>query len=194
MSQNNLEALLKKSRSVRSFVPGKKVSPETLEKLIELCRYTPSSANLQALKFRPVTDEVEVAQVFAATAWAGYIKDEKLPPQGHEPTAFIIICCDKNITENVTPFYKDTGICAQTVMLGAAEAGLGGCMIGSFDAEKIKTALRLADSLEITLVLALGHADEAPEIVDAKNGDIKYFRKNGRHYVPKRSLDDIIIK
>ena len=79
-------------------------------------------------------------------------------------------------------------------MLGAAEAGLGGCMIGSFDAEKIKTALRLTDSLEITLVLALGYADEAPEIIDAKNGDIKYFRKNGRHYVPKRSLDDIIIK
>lgn len=194
MSKSNLESLIKKSRSVRSFAPGKKVDSETLEKLIELCRYTPSSANLQALKFRPVTDEAEVAQVFAATAWAGYIKDEKLPPEGHEPSAFIVICCDKNIAANVTPLFKDTGICAQTAMLGAAEAGLGGCMIGSFDADKIKTALGLSDNLEITLVLALGYADEAPEIIDAKDGNIKYFRKNGCHYVPKRSLDDIIIK
>lgn len=194
MSEERFEALVKGSRSVRSFVPGEKIGAETLEKLVELCRYTPSSANLQALKFRPVTDEAEASQVFAATAWAGYIKDEKLPPEGHEPTAYIIICCDKNITENTIPFYKDTGICAQTIMLAAAEAGLAGCMIGSFDAQRIKSALKLPDSLEITLVLALGYADEAPQIVEPRNGDIKYFRKDGHHYVPKRSLEEIIIK
>lgn len=181
------------SRSVRSF-KRESIGKNTLEELCDLCRYTPSTANLQALKFRPVCEAGETASVFAATKWAGYIKDEKLPPEGHEPAAYIIICCDREIAPNVVPFYKDTGICAQTVMLGARALGLGGCMIGSFDAEKIKAALKLPQQYEITLVLALGVPDEAPEIVDAECGDIKYYRRNGQHFVPKRVLEEIIIR
>ena len=79
------------SRSVRSF-KRESMGKDTLEKLCDLCRYTPSTANLQALKFRPVCEARETASVFAATKWAGYIKDEKLPPEGHDPAAYIIIC------------------------------------------------------------------------------------------------------
>ena len=181
------------SRSVRSF-KRENIEKETLEKLCELCRYTPSTANLQALKFRPVCDTGEAASVFAATKWAGYIQDEKLPPEGCEPAAYIIICCDREIAPNVTPFYKDTGICAQTVMLGARTMGLGGCMIGSFDAEKIRESLKIPQQYEITLVLALGTPNEIPELVDAKCGDIKYYRRGGQHFVPKRGLEEIIIR
>ena len=67
-------------------------------------------------------------------------------------------------------------------------------MIGSFDAEKINAALKLPQQYEITLVLALGVPDEAPEIVDAESGDIKYYRRGGQHFVPKRALEEIIIR
>ena len=188
-----LENLLKKSRSIRSFEPGKKVPREVLLKMIELTRLCPSSANLQALKFRPVTDSTECKKIFGAIKWAGYLPEGTLPPKGHESTSYIVICLDKNIASNVSAFNKDTGICAQTMMLCAAELGFGGCMIGSFDKKAVSCALSLSENLEITLVLALGVPDEKPVIVDS-TGDINYYRRDGVQFVPKRTLDEIIIK
>ena len=143
--------LLLKSRSVRSFVPGAPVPPEVLRQMIDATRLCPSSANLQALKFRPVTHETECRKVFDAIKWAGYLPAGTLPPKGHESTAYVVICLDKSIASNVSAFNKDTGICAQTMMLCAAVLGYGGCMIGSFDGEKLKSALNLGDNLEKVL-------------------------------------------
>ena len=188
-----LKDLLLKNRSIRSFEPGKKVPREILYKMIESTRLCPSSSNLQALKFRPVFEDAECEKVFAATKWAGYLPAGTVPPKGHESTAYIVICLDKNIAPNVTPFLRDTGICAHTMMLCAAEEEYGGCMIGSFDRDAVTEALSLPDNFEITLVLALGVPDEAPVITDS-TGDVKYYRENGIQYVPKRPLEEIIIK
>ena len=188
-----LKDLLLKNRSIRSFVPGEKVPDEILMKMIEATRFCPSSANLQALKFRPVNSEAECEKMAAAIKWAGYLPAGTVPPEGHGSTSYIVICLDKNISSNVSAFNKDTGICAQTMMLCAAEEGYGGCMIGSVDREAVTSALKLPENLEITLVLALGKPDETPVIEDSK-GDIKYYRENGQQYVPKRTLEEIVIK
>ncbi|MBQ4067211.1 MAG: nitroreductase family protein [Clostridia bacterium] len=187
-----LRELLEKNRSIRSFDRSVKPSESELLDMIECTRLCPSSANLQALKFKPVTNEEECRAVFSATKWAGYLKDMEIPPRGHEPTAYIIVANDKEIAKNTVPFYKDTGIVSHTILLRAAEMGYGGCMIGSFDEKAVKETLGLSDTLEITLVLALGKADESSKITENK-GDIKYFRENGVHYVPKRSLKEILI-
>lgn len=186
-----LTELLRKSRSVRSF-KKQNVSRETLLSFVEACRYTPSTANLQALKFSVITNKNDCEKIFAATKWAGYIQDEQIPPSGHEPTAYIVIYNDTSIARGTAQFFKDTGIAAQTIMLCAAEAGLGGCMIGSFDAAAVKSVTGAGEALEVTLVLALGYPDEEPVIVDS-TGDIKYFRKNGIHYVPKRTMEELIV-
>ena len=80
-------------------------------------------------------------------------------------------------------------------MLGATEAGLGGCIIGSVQREKLKTALNIAKHHEILLVLALGRPKETVVIETAgENGDIRYWRDGDDvHHVPKRPIDEIII-
>ncbi len=186
-----LRELLEKNRSYRSFDPTVKIPKEELLDMVDCTRLCPSSANLQSLKYRLVFDENEVKTVFSATKWAGYLSNMEIPPKGHEPTAFIIIMNDKNIAPNTTPFFKDTGICAHTILLRACEMGYAGCMIGSFDKNIIKNELKLSEELEITLVLALGKGDEEIVLCDANEG-IKYYRENSKHYVPKRTLDDII--
>ncbi len=187
-----LKELLKKTRSVRCFDRSVKISEAELYDMIECSRFCPSSANLQALKFRAVFEEEECERVFLQTKWAGYLKDEVIPQKGCEPVAYIIVCNDKSIAKNSIPFYKDTGIVSQAIMLRACEMGYGGCMIGSYNEEKVKSALGLPEELEITLILALGKAAEEPVIVESE-GDIKYYRENGTHYVPKRPLSEIII-
>lgn len=188
-----LKDLLIKNRSIRSYDRSIKLKKEELLEMIDCTRYCPSSANLQALKFMPVYEEEKALQVLKYIKWAGYLKDMEIPPKGKEPTAFIIVLHDKNIAPNPVPFYKDTGITSHTILLKASEMGYGGCMIGSYESNEIKTALSIPENLEITLVLALGKPAEEPQIC-LYEGDIKYYRENGNHYVPKRSLDEITIE
>ena len=89
----------------------------------------------------------------------------------------------------------DPGIAAQTIMLGATELGLGGCMIASINKNKIRRILKIPNYYEVLLTIALGKPDEKV-IVDEidKDGDIRYWRDdNDVHHVPKRKLEDIII-
>ena len=85
------------------------------------------------------------------------------------------------------------GISALAIYLRAAEKGLSGCMIGNFRREALSTALSLAPSVRPLLVIGLGKADEERQLTEVKDGSTRYYRENGVHYVPKRSLDDIIM-
>lgn len=190
-----LKDLLLASRSYRSFDESVKIAPLQLADWVDHTRYAPSSINLQMLKFCAVTDEALCARLLADTRWAGKIKDMKLPPDGHAPVAYIVICADKNVVPSAENFDKDVGICAQTIMLAAAEAGFGGCMIGSFSPAQVKEILELDDNLIPKLVLALGKPDERVELVgEDGDGNVTYYRENGIHYVQKRNLENILIQ
>lgn len=189
-----LKDLLKQSRSYRSFDKGIRPTYEQLLDWIDHTRYCPSSVNLQVLKFCPVTESEDCASLLALTRWAGKLKEIKLPPVGHTPTAYIVICSDASVTSTAESFQKDVGICAQTIMLAAAESGFGGCMIGSYQKDALSSLLALPSHLVPQLVLALGKPDETVMVTDeADDGSVTYYRENGVHYVQKRALEHIII-
>jgi len=80
-------------------------------------------------------------------------------------------------------------------MLGANEAGLGGCIISSIKREELRSELNIPDNYEILLILALGKPVENVLIDGIKNNDVKYWRDNEKnHHVPKRSLKELIIR
>lgn len=188
-----LKDIVKASRTRRSFRPNVEISREVLVDLIDTARFCPAARNLQVLKYRLVTDKKEVSELVANTYWAGSL-GIKLPPDAHEPSAFIVICHDTTLDKPSDLYSMDVGISAQTIMLAAAEMKLGGCMLGSFSADKIKELLNIAEHLEPKLILALGLPDDKIEIVDVIDNKVKYYRdENNVHYVPKRPLDEIII-
>lgn len=188
-----IKELILRNRSYRRFHQDIAISRKTLEELVDLARLCPSGANLQPLKYILSCDPRKNSLIFPHLAWAGYIKDWRGPSEGEKPSAYIVILGDTEIRK---PFECDHGIAAQSILLGAVEKGLGGCMLGSIDREGLRAALKISPSYEILLVLALGKPKETVvlEEVDS-SGDIKYWRDaEGRHHVPKRKLDDIIIK
>ena len=129
--------------------------------------------------------------IFPCLAWAGYLKDWNGPADGEKPTAYIVILHDTTIRKKIS---ADHGIAVQSMLLGAVEHGLGGCIIGALNQEKLRQALKIPSQYEIHLVLALGKAKETVVIETMKNNDIKYWRdKKDVHHVPKRKLDDIIL-
>ena len=190
-----LKDLIIASRSYRSFDESVKISRDQLADWVDHARLSPSSINLQMLKFRLVYQTEECALMLANTRWAGKLKEIKIPPIGHAPVAYIVICADTGVVETAASFLKDVGICAQSIMLAAAESGFGGCMIGSFSPDVLSKDLSLSDNLIPQLVLALGKPDEQVELTDAADdGSVTYYRENGVHYVQKRALKDLILE
>ena len=82
------------------------------------------------------------------------------------------------------------------MMLGATERGLGGCMIGSIQKDDLRKVLDIPEQYEIVLVLALGKPAEKVVIDDVgPDGSYRYYRDDEDvHHVPKRSLEDIIVR
>lgn len=189
-----LQQLITASRSYRSFDRSAELSREQLTAFVECARRAPSSRNLQVLKFRLVNAPAECAALLPHTRWAGLLRDLQLPPVGHEPVAYIVICSDLRLASNPAPFQRDVGICAQTILLAATEAGFGGCMIGSFSTDGARNVLKLPEFLLPELILALGKPDETVRLtLPAPDGSVAYYRENGVHMVPKRPLDELIL-
>ena len=191
-----LRDLVLKNRSYRGYDESYQFSREELQEFVDMARLTAASANIQPLKYHLACEQELVAQIQPLTRWAGSLPQLDLPYPGTRPTAFITICQDMSISSNPTSFLSDVGITAQTILLAAAEKGLGGCMIGSFDKEALKVLLKLHENIEPKLVLALGKPAEEIILVEPKeDGSVKYYRSDDgkTHYVPKRKLEDIIL-
>lgn len=188
-----LKDLLLRNRSYRRFHESEKISRETLAGLVELARLSPSGANLQPLKFILSNTSTINAKIFECLAWAGYLTDWEGPEPGERPSAYVVILGDKNIKD---PVKHDQGIAAQSILLGAVEQGLGGCIIGSVKQELLRKNLKIPGHLEILLVLALGRPKEKVILEELpENGDIRYWRdENGVHHVPKRPLSNLILE
>jgi nitroreductase len=187
-----LKDLVFKTRSCRRFDESYHIEYKTLEELIGLARLSASGANRQPLKYLIYNSPEDCARVFPSVVWAAYLKEWDGPEPGERPSGYIIVLGDKSIAEG---FGIDHGIAAQSIMLGASEAGLGGCMIASIRREQLRSDLKIPERFEILLILALGKPVEQVIIDDIKDGDVKYWRDGERtHHVPKRSLNELIIK
>ena len=187
-----LRELIIKNRSYRRFYQEEEISIETLSELVDLARLSASGANLQPLKYILSNEPDKNSRIFSCLVWAGYLKDWPGPAEGERPSAYIIILGDTQISKS---FDCDCGIAAQSILLGATEKDLGGCMVGSILREKLRTILNISKRYEILLTIALGKPKESVVIETTDDdGDIKYWRdNNGLHHVPKRSLNEIII-
>ncbi len=187
-----LKDLVITNRSYRRFYQDAVIERQTLIELVDLARLSGSAANLQPLKYILSCEPQKNALVFPHLGWAGYLKDWQGPAEGERPSAYIIILGDTEISQS---FGCDHGIAAQSILLGATEKGLGGCMIGTIQKDEFRRALDIPSHYEILLVIALGKPKERVVIETIKpGGKIQYWRDaKGGHHVPKRFLDDIII-
>jgi len=187
-----LKGLVEENRSYRRFHQEVPVSLEALRELVDLGRLSASGANMQPLKYILSPEAERNAAIFETLGWAAYLKDWAGPEEGERPAAYIIVLGDTTVRKS---FGVDPGIAAQSIMLGATEMGLGGCMLASIQHDALREALGIDQRYEILLVLALGKPKETV-VIDpvGPDDDIKYWRDaDGVHHVPKRALDEIIV-
>ena len=186
-----IKDVVMKNRSYRRFQQEVSIDMDTLKELVELARLSASTGNRQPLKYMLSCSVDKNAKVFSCLGWAASLKDWDGPVEGERPSAYIILLCETEISNAIA---YDSGIAAQSILLGAVEKGLGGCMLGSVAREKIRPLLEIEDHYGIPLVIALGKPKEKVVIETVgPDADTTYWRdKEGVHHVPKRAMADII--
>jgi nitroreductase len=187
-----LRDLVLKNRSYRRFYEEVDITLDTLKQLVDLARLSASATNAQPLKYILSWEQGKNSLIFPHLVWARFLTNWPGPAEGERPSAYIIILGDAEISR----FWDyDAGIAAQSILLGATEKGLGGCMIANIRREGLRKALKIPERYEMLLVLALGKPKEKV-VIEAvgPDGNTRYWRDGeGVHHVPKRPLDEVII-
>lgn len=189
----NFRDIVLRNRSYRRFDVTCRLDGSLLAGLVELACYTPSARNLQPLRYVAVSDPEECAAVFDSLSWAGYLADWPGPAAPERPAAYLVMLCDTSISPAGAAC--DSGISAQTILLGATAMGLGGCIVASLDRDRLRALLNIPDRFSIELVIALGMPVENVVIEQMETGaDVRYYRdSHGVHHVPKRTVDEVLL-
>lgn len=187
-----IKDLILKNRSYRRFYENEKIDTKTLEEFVDLARISSCGGNLQSLKYYISNSQASNEIIFNNIKWAAYLTDWEGPAEGERPSAYILMLNDTNISKSLL---WNHGIAATNILLGAVEKGLGGCMFGSVNKANIVKELKIDSRYEIVMVIALGKPKEIVKLEPMINNNVKYYRdENQVHHVPKRDLNDIIVK
>lgn len=154
----NFLQLCAQRQSCRDFLP-QRIEHEKLLKCIEAARLTPSACNSQPWKFVVVESPDKVAQVAKCT--------QVLGANAYTSTAqsFIVVLEEHatllpKLREIIDSQYfakGDLGAVTATICYEAQSQGLGSCILGLFDREKLAKILGLPNEQRFFLVVALGY-------------------------------------
>ncbi len=138
-------------RSIRSYMP-KEVEQEKLDKILEAARLAPSGANRQAWKFVVVTDPELRKELAGITRGQSFIADA--------PVVIAAVATDPKVTTGSgEPAHRiDVSIAVDHMTLAAHALGLGTCWIGAFDQKGAERVLKVPETAEVIVLLALGYA------------------------------------
>ncbi len=186
--------LVKRSRSYRIFDESFKLQKKDLVELINLARFSSCGKNGQSLRFIPIYEKDILEKIYPYLTWAAYLKDWDGPVRGERPTGIILVVSKcGTLTDPILAC--DMGIVSQTIMLGAVQRDLGGCMIRALNRKKISESLNLNEDYIIHIALAIGKPAQEIIIHDTREDeDLKYWMDEDKtHHLPKIILDDLII-
>ena len=186
---HSFDTLLHKNRSHRSFDSSNVPSPEVLAKIVEVNTLIPSAGNQQSLRFRIVSSEEDSAKVLSDIKMGAALPEVHLPVPGTEPPSYIIVMGTKEENRFVD---IDLGISLQSMALRSVDLGYNALIVCNFNPDKLKVDLSLP--YKPLAVLAVGKGRDSIFLMPCGEGDsLKYYRKEGVHYVPKIKLEDLLV-
>ena len=189
----DIDEIIYKRRTIRKF-KQKSISIEILKKLLDFARVAPMGSNIQSIEFIIVKDPKIREKLFPLVKWAAFLpKKERTPEIGRRPTAYIIVLLNSKIKKTDLAYF-DLGAAVENILLGAVNFKIGSCWMGSIERDKIRLLFEIPDYYDIKHVISLGYPDEK-SVMESYKGSFKYWKDDDNiMHVPKRNLDDIILK
>ena len=185
--------ILEKNRSHRSFTK-KELTRKELEYFVKGARVSATSMNSQRIRFFIVDGKESCDKVFSLIKFAGAI--EWNPTIEESPRGYIAVCCTEPLNASIESLSFDMGLCTQNILLMANNEGYAGCIVGAYNKPEFDKLMKVPQGYKSYYLIALGEPKDTITIVEPKENSLKYYRDTAtnHHYVPKLSLEDLIIK
>ncbi len=163
-----LDKVIEKRQSIRSFDAGRPMDIEQVKKAIEAAQMAPTWKNSQTGRYYVISDPEKLAQ----------FKAECLHPYNAKNSEGAPVLIVTSYVGGISGFRRDgsrdnelgnewgaydLGLQNAMLLLKAAELGLGTLVMGLRDADKIRAMLNVPENEIIVSVIALGYAAVEPE-------------------------------
>ena len=163
MNIENYINLMHARYSVRKYTE-EQISDEDLDNILEVARLSPTAKNQQSFRLCVVQDPENLAKI-----------DECTPFRFGAPTA-IIVAYDKSASCKGLGYETgdfgdiDASIVLTNMANAAAAAGLGSCMVGAYDPQKIRERFNVPENYVLVDMLMIGHP--APDAKPSKRHEM----------------------
>lgn len=138
-------------KSIRTY-QDKPVPQETLQRILEAARLSPSAVNCQPWHFIVVTEK-EKRKALSRGAFAKFLA---------QAPVVIVACGDKKASPDW--YAVDTSLAVENMVLTAVNESLGTCCVGSFNEADVKLALNVPERFEVLLLIAVGYPKEKTDL------------------------------
>jgi nitroreductase len=156
-------------RNVRKYT-DRPIEPADLDRVLEAARRTPSSVNQQAWDFVVVTDRERLQELSSIWRYAAHVASSAA-------TIALVIPVSGDQDERDTDWY-DAGQATMSIMLAAADLGIGTGHASVGDQDLARRILGLPEDREVAILVALGYPAER---------SLKPIRRPKR-----RAFDDVV--
>ena len=141
--------LVARRQSDRAFDPDRPVEKEKIQRILETVRLAPSACNSQPWHFI-VVDDPETKNKLADAVASKILGINHFSKQA--PVHAWLK--DKNFA------HIDVGIAAAHLVLAAEDEGLGSCIMGWFDEDKVRKLLGIPSGKRVLLDVVLGYSTQ----------------------------------
>jgi nitroreductase len=146
------DALLAR-RNVRTYA-DRVIPEEHLDRILEAARRTPSSVNQQAWDFVVVTDRDRLRELSNMWRYAAHVADSAAT------IALVMPTSDDRDERDIMQY--DLGQATMSVMLAAADLGIGSGHASVGDQQLARRILGLPEDRECPILIALGYPADRP--------------------------------
>lgn len=156
-------------RTIRHFKPDP-VNDEVIESLIESANWAPSWANSQCWRFiivRDVSNKTTIANTLHRIQVDGDLVKNAAMEAIKQAPVLVVACAEMGkagyrhdgaaLTNKAESWYIfDVALAMQNLVLAAHALGLGTCIVGGFDADKVEKLLNIPSNMHVVTMTPVG--------------------------------------
>lgn len=141
-------------RNIREFDGDRQIDPADLDRILEAAWRAPSSMNQQAWTFVAVTDRYQLVELSTVWRYAAHVAGSTAT------VALIAPASDDPDTREV--YQYDLGQATISMMLAAADLGIGSCHAAVGDQDLARRILGLPEDQRCEWLVSLGYPADRP--------------------------------
>ena len=144
---------IRSRRNVRSF-EDRPIDAAIVDRILEAARRTPSSMNQQAWDFVVVTDRDRLGELSKVWRYAAHVATSAV--------TIALVAPRSDDVDTRETYQFDLGQASMSIMLAAADEGIGSCHAAIGEQALSREILGLPDDRECMWLIALGYPTDRP--------------------------------